>query len=220
MGFVFTKGNGYMTEHTVAPKPPVKSSKYHFKYIAGIGLWWYTTIFKIRLRYLFVKNIFAVSKSVKKSIVDWGYPEKKIKILRHGIDTNIFCPSKKERIEMRLKNNIPSNAIVIISTSRLSTDKNPFRLINLYNHLSEKENNLWLIIIGEGTLSDNIFENIKYKQRVKIFGKLKRDEVAKYLKFSDIFILPSDVEGFGVLRSLHAGLNRQLAARWYSSPYQ
>jgi len=56
-GYIYTKGNIFMSEHSGASNPPKKISRVHFGFIPGLGLWWYKQQFCYRLRaYLSQEN--------------------------------------------------------------------------------------------------------------------------------------------------------------------
>ena len=59
--------------------------------------------------------------------------------------------------------------------------------------------NAKLIIIGEGPEQKNLksqISNLKLNEKVFMLGKLSREELLRYLKASDIFVLNTGYEGF------------------------
>lgn len=66
--------------------------------------------------------------------------------------------------------------------------------------MKKKNSKISLEIIGEGPLKEKLeILNIKYKLDIKFSGALPKDEVYKKMSASDIFILPSKNETFGMV---------------------
>ncbi len=209
-GYIYTKGNIFMTEHMEAPTPPKKTSRYHFGVIPGLGLWWYREQLSLLLRAYLSKRILAVSKWVKERMVRlYGYPQRKIFVAYHGVETKKFSPDILIRQIMRKKFNIPESGIIIISTARLSKEKCLHRLINAFDRMRQKFKNCWLMIVGDGPLKNELEELASQKvsrERIKFLGFQK--DVSGYLKMSDIYVLPSDNEEFSIalLEAMSTGL--------------
>lgn len=82
----------------------------------------------------------------------------------------------------------------IVSVGRLSSEK---RFITLVKVLKELDNNIELILIGEGEEESNLkaytYEN-KLEKRIHLLGK--KENPFKYIKHSNLFVLASEGEGF------------------------
>jgi glycosyltransferase involved in cell wall biosynthesis len=208
IGFILTGGKVSMSEHATAPPPPAKSSKLRFRLIPDLGLGWYRYILMMRSRYSLARQVIAVSNSVKQGLLKWGCPEEKISVINHGIDVTLFRPSKEGKINFRQISRIPQDAIVIVSTSRLEKGKGYDRLVHVFNILGEKYPNLWLILAGDGSLKEQLIEEVKHKGRVAFLGQLTQEDVAGVLQASDIYALPTDNEGspMGLFEAMATGL--------------
>ena len=65
-----------------------------------------------------------------------------------------------------------------------------------------KKVNFYLIFLGEGYLKKPMIESLKnnkYKKNIKFLGFINIDEISNYYSISDIFILPSMHETFGLV---------------------
>lgn len=199
-GYLYTRGKVFMTEHLGAPLPPRRASRLYFGLIPGLGLWWYREVLTCTLRAYFSKRIYAVSKEVKyRAVKYYHYPGNKVFVAHHGIDMDKFSPGISKRQQLRESLRIPNTDIVIISTARLAKPKCLDRLINAFDNLQQKHKDCWLLMIGDGPLKDNlrILSDQKASQKnIKFFGF--QEDVSQYLKMSDIYVLPSDNEGFGI----------------------
>lgn len=90
--------------------------------------------------------------------------------------------------------NFDANKKYIITVGRLTSQKRHSTLIEALVHLDE---NIELIIIGEGELEEKLQETIKQnsvQNRVHLLGK--KVNPFKYIKHSNIFVLASQSEGF------------------------
>lgn len=194
------RGDLYMIENTVPFEPPARSSRLHFGFVPGIGLWWYKVTLPLRARGYVVRGILAASEGVRQRAVSWGYPPEKVWVARHGIDTSRFTPATREASQkMRATFGIPEDATVIVSTARLSTEKRVDRLIKAFDQLAPAHDNLWLLLIGDGPLKNQVVDLVEssgYRRRIRFLGHL--DDVVPALQASDIFTLPSESESLGL----------------------
>lgn len=123
------------------------------------------------------------------------------KKLQKYVKSNIhYIPCGVDSAEFRQKTNKFKNP-TIICISRLAKYKNIKTLVLAFAHLSRKMKNLRLIIIGTGPESESLAtlaDTLKISHKVKFFSNLSRRELIGLLKASQIFCLPSIVEGFGI----------------------
>jgi glycosyltransferase involved in cell wall biosynthesis len=202
--FLITRGNTYMTEHVgILEFPPRKTSKRHFGFIPGLGLWWYRQVwpayFPWHLRSRLSKRILAASETVRKRAVEYyDYPSNKMGIINHGVDVERFRPSAAQRTEWRRTHMIPETDLVIVSTARLSREKRLDLLLEAFWALSARYQNLWLVLAGDGPLREELQQQIAARgdSRVRMPGLVKN--VAPLLQGCDIYALASDNEGFGI----------------------
>ncbi len=209
-GFFITKGNIHSLEVLGAPKPVAKKSRRYFGIFPGIGLWWYKKILPMTLRGWLCRSILSVSQEVKDRMVQWYfYPKNRIKVVYFGIDVNKFQYDKNIRKQFREKLGIPEQDQVIISTARLSQEKCIDRLINVFDKLFLDSPQYWLVITGDGPLSHELKEYAQERitaRRIKFLGF--QGDISPFLKMSDIYVLPSDIEGLGIalLEAMATGL--------------
>jgi glycosyltransferase involved in cell wall biosynthesis len=136
---------------------------------------------------------------------------------------NAYCPNKEvlynfivpERIEKLLKKEIisrknlgiPENSTVFCFVGRLTDNKNILNLIKAMSYHKDKKD-LYLLLVGSGKLekkAKDLAKNLKLKN--VIFTGATSNPF-KYLKISDIFTLPSKIEGLGIahLEAMYVGL--------------
>ena len=133
----------------------------------------------------------------------------KFSILNNGIDVEKYKYDINICQKLRKQYNISKDAIVIGNVARFTKIKNHDFMINLFNEYHQKNPNSYLILIGDGELEEEIKNKVKkigIEQNVIFTGVIKN--VYEYLNLMDIFIFPSESEGFGlaVLESQANGL--------------
>ena len=148
-----------------------------------------------------MKGILSVSQGVKDRLVaGYGYAPEKICVVYNGIDTDHFSPvSEEHRLELRRNLHMPDDAVVVVSAARLDQIKRLDRLIKAFAVLSAERRNLWLILTGDGPLRDELrtlAQAVDNGERIRFLGYV--EDVCPVLQASDIFVLPSDEEGFGI----------------------
>ena len=129
----------------------------------------------------------AISKSTAQKLKT--RTKKKIHIIPCGVDeTEFFLPVNKVQD-------------TIICISRLAKYKRIKTLILAFALLSKTRKNLRLKIIGSGPDSKNLkslTDNLNLSDKISFSSNLSRKELVESLKSSQIFCLPSEVEGFGI----------------------
>ena len=129
--------------------------------------------------------------------------EKPIEIIYSGIPLAITEENEK------LERNFNSKKAKILTVSSLIERKNIKNLMLAYKKLKKKYPKVSLEIIGEGQLKEKLeILNIKNKLDVKFSGQLPHSDILNKMKDTDIFILPSKNETFGMvyMEALSAGM--------------
>lgn len=102
----------------------------------------------------------------------------------------------------------PNNIIQLVTTGRLVAGKRFDLLISALANISQP---FKLSIIGNGPEKNNLqkqINNLRLNQSVHLLGYKTKQEIVKLLQTSDIFVLPSQSETFGVayIEALACGL--------------
>lgn len=89
-----------------------------------------------------------------------------------------------------------------ISAGNLQKSKGFDKVISAFLQAFTLEDNVQLVIAGEGTERGNlekIIKNSKRTSQIKLMGQLDRSKIANLLRKSDVFVLASEYETFGVV---------------------
>ena len=124
--------------------------------------------------------------------------EKHSRIIHNGIVLLKFQPQKnilEKRKELDLKKRYN-----ICTVGRISYQKNPLFIVDVLNELFKIRNDCDFLWIGSGDLESQVHERIsKYgiSDRIHFLGN--RDDVFAILPSMDVFFLPSNFEGLGIV---------------------
>jgi len=165
------------------------------------------------------KNVFkkyglkTVSKIVTVSLENQKllkklFPEhkEKIEVIQNGIDidwwqSQVLRFAEKDRYEIKTEIfRANKNTLIIISVAELHERKGLKYLIKAISEVKEKYPNIKLVIVGEGPDRknlENLIKKLKLENNVILLGR--RKEIPKLLKSSNIFVLPSRREAFGLV---------------------
>lgn len=154
----------------------------------------------------------GVSEHVRDHMADQlRLPASRASVLYNGIELGEFDalagPSRPSPREVF--NISDDNPVVVTSLCRLHPQKNPEAIVWLASQLCPRHPNLHFVIAGQGKLMDELQRE---QRRLGLAGRLHllghRDDAARVLAASDIFLLPSFKEGFSnaIIEAMAAGL--------------
>ena len=128
--------------------------------------------------------------------------ESKMSVLQSGsicgVDFQKFRPDIEIRRELRKSLDIGNGDLVLLFVGRLCHDKGVHDLLSMYTELPE-ENVPHLILVGtdeEGIESEWKSRLVSRRNTVHFIGHSNEPE--RYMAASDIFVIPSHREGFGL----------------------
>jgi teichuronic acid biosynthesis glycosyltransferase TuaC len=153
-------------------------------------------------------GIIAVSRSLKKAMVELGVPAEKVHVIGNGVDAEIFQPLDQLRARQEL--GLPENAQIILSVGGLSRPKGFHELISAFAQLASRYPRLRLYIIGEGIERANLeklSQNLGLIGRVILVGDKKNEQLGLWYSAADLMCLASTREGMPnvVLESMACG---------------
>ncbi|MEM3449437.1 MAG: glycosyltransferase [Candidatus Methanomethyliaceae archaeon] len=145
-------------------------------------------------------GVIAVSRVLAEMVVNLGVTRTKIHIVPDGVDTSRFYPSSLE-----------TRQAVLLYVGALTNNKGVYFLIEALPRVLSRFPQARLMLIGDGPIRAeieklarglNVFDSIDW------LGGRSQDEVSLWMRRAYVFVLPSLLEGLGVvlLEALSSGL--------------
>ncbi|WP_276253167.1 glycosyltransferase family 4 protein [Halomontanus rarus] len=161
---------------------------------------------KIGLRQLFnsIDLVSSVGIRNKNFYRHHGVPEKKIRFAPYSVDNQFF---RERRSNLPTKRNLKEsegigrNKPVVLYVGKTLEIKQPDWLLNAFCRAVEP-NEATLIIVGSGPLDRELqkLSRTKYSQHdIRLPGFINQSELPTYYKMSDVFVLPSKRENWGLV---------------------
>ena len=154
-------------------------------------------------------KIFAVSHYTKEKIKsEHKIADNKIEVLNNCLDPFYYFPNDFSKPKPLLKRyNLTTNNTVLISLSRLSSTekyKGYDNVIKILPKLVEKDPNIVFLLAGkadeeEQARLEKLIAEYKIGQHIKLIGFVDEAEISDHFLLSDIFVMPSKKEGFGIV---------------------
>ena len=202
---IFYRGKMYVTIHDLTHLVLKDCLPNKFAYIYARIMFWIAT--------KKATKIFTVSENTKKDILKYyNVNPDKIEVIYNGVSEDFRVKSKKDVEYLYSKYKIDKNKKILLYVGNLKEHKNLSRLLDAFSLLKDKEN-YRLLLVGKAFETYNVLEekeiNLKIKKFVIHTGMVSQDELIDLYNLSDLFILPSLYEGFGlpVIESLACGTN-------------
>jgi glycosyltransferase involved in cell wall biosynthesis len=137
-----------------------------------------------------VKKVFTPSEHVKQKVIQ-RFGNTNVTVTPNGVDRSIFHPDAKQSEFDR-----PECYILFVGT--LEPRKNLNLLLRTWNEIKDDFEETWLMIVG---VRGTVFRSIRVSQemeRVHFAGYVDDKTLAGLYANAQLFILPSQDEGFGL----------------------
>jgi glycosyltransferase involved in cell wall biosynthesis len=136
----------------------------------------------------------------KKFLIKQLIQDNKIKVIGAGTDMFQYEGRLNTTETLKLKYRAPANSAVLLYIGRQESSKGLDCLIHAYQILVKESLSVCLIIAGaKGSYTKYLEKASKEKNKIYLFNDISDMEKAELLKISDILILPSIAESFGVV---------------------
>ncbi len=158
-----------------------------------LGLRGFNSLKRFTLRN--AKKITVVSNALKKQIIEEIDKNLDIEVIPMGVDTKLFNP-KKYDAKLKRKYNIDGHFLLFVG--RLAPEKGIDLLIEAMPKVLKKQPKAKLMIIGEGTLKEQLVKRVKelaIQDNIIFMGWVNNKDLPKYYATADVFVCPSRREG-------------------------
>jgi glycosyltransferase involved in cell wall biosynthesis len=150
-----------------------------------------------RMVYKLVTYVVTGTEGLKKRYAEvYAISESKIKVMPNWISLTRFAPDGGA-LHLKIALGVPSNARVVLFAHRLSKRKGAQYIPAVAEAL--RNENAVIVVAGEGPEKESIklkVKSLKLDERVRFVGAIPNHEMPLYYSMADVFIMPSDEEGF------------------------
>ena len=139
--------------------------------------------------------VVANSLATRSVLLEAGVPANKIHLVPCGARPPAAWPN---RHEARERLGLPADAFVVSLVARLSQEKGIDTLIGAVARLDQRDPAPWLVICGEGDQRASLepIAEQRLGDRARFLGWLDDEMVDHVYEASDVFVLPSRMEGW------------------------
>jgi len=150
------------------------------------------------------KKIFVLSAQFKEKILEWGFQGEVI-VQTTAVDASLV---KNFSLDKKTADNVTNTVTKILFISRTIKEKGLFELVEAFENLRKKIDDIELIIAGDGGDFDELQKVVSSKENIRLTGHVSGDDKIRLFEESDIYCLPSYTEGLpvAVLEAMLFGL--------------
>ncbi|MBU3758983.1 MAG: glycosyltransferase [Candidatus Omnitrophica bacterium] len=139
------------------------------------------------------------SEAVRSSVLQLeGVPKAKTAVIRNGVDTQAFCPSREFRMEARQAFKLQEGEIAVLTVSNMRHEVKGYQtLIEAAGHVLSVNPQVRFIFAGDGPLRpeyERLADEAGSRGRI-IFAGTSR-EISRLMNAADVVCQPSYSEGF------------------------
>lgn len=153
-----------------------------------------TRIMRWLLKYF---NVHKAACSQEAATEAW--PNQNVFVLNNAVDGVAYLQDVQKRQAIRKELNIEKD-ITLCAVARFTESKNHSFLIDIFEEFLTANANAKLVLIGNGELEQTIRQKVNMRnleQKVLFLGA--RSDIPELLQAMDVFVLPSQFEGFGIV---------------------
>ncbi|MBD3291979.1 MAG: glycosyltransferase [Armatimonadia bacterium] len=136
-------------------------------------------------------RVVCVSNSLADRVAELGVSVGKVQVIHNGVDSDLFCPARDSRPGRRL-----------IYVGRLTPEKGVEYLIRALAVLQQGTPDVHLKIVGDGPDRPRLEQQTRdlgVADAVTFTGPKPHEQIPDLMRQSDLLVLPSLSEGFGIV---------------------
>ncbi|UCS94199.1 glycosyltransferase family 4 protein [Echinicola marina] len=138
-------------------------------------------------------KIIAVSHLTKRTIVTkYGIPESKVEVIHNAVlDVSIIKSNARKKVPEK----------IVTFLGRITFQKGPEYFIEAANKVLKKDDNVRFVMAGSGDLLNRMIDRVaelRIGTKFHFTGFLKGKEVDQMFAISDVYVMPSVSEPFGI----------------------
>lgn len=151
----------------------------------------------IKLLYNRADKVIAISPGIRKELVEeFGLQDNKVVTIENRCDISLLKQQAEEAWDS--EDELLEGKNLIVAVGRLVDSKGQWHLIRAFRSVCEKDATAVLLILGDGSLNNylrQVANNCGVSEKVIFKGFVKNPY--KYIAKADVFVMPSQFEGYG-----------------------
>jgi glycosyltransferase involved in cell wall biosynthesis len=166
-------------------------------------------------------QVIAVSSSLQRALVlEHGIEVEKVAVIPNGVDVTRFAPTPQSEARARLGLHAEGSKLLYVGA--IAESKGIAYLLTAIHRL--RRTSAWpleLILVGEGEYEKParaLATELDIADNVTFAGKRPNDEIPLWMSASDVLVLPSLSEGFGVVLAEAMACGRPVVATTCGGP--
>ncbi|MBB6450390.1 glycosyltransferase involved in cell wall biosynthesis [Geomicrobium halophilum] len=147
-------------------------------------------------------HVITVGPDLYKEVTSkYNIPEERVSLLNMGVDRSIFYPRINERNPFQTNRQQKH----LLFVGNLIKEKGIEELLSAVARMYYDGQNVRLHLVGAPKSNDyeqklhEFVQTLGLEECVQFHGPKSQDDVARYMTYADLFILPSHIEGFGLV---------------------
>ena len=161
-------------------------------------------------KYYRTMPVFAKTPQVKAELEAIG--AKNVTLAPVGLDKELLHKdyAKSSKAELRQQLGLPVQGKVILYLARMTQEKRPLEMLDIFSELYENDRDCHLVAIGKGDLQDTFKERIQIKNLISgvtYLEQVPNSDIWKYFCASDVMVNLNTEEIFGmaILEAMYYG---------------
>jgi len=135
-------------------------------------------------------------------MISLGIPESRVVLTPYCVNNDWWTEQSRQvdRVGVRARWGVPPDAVVVLFSAKLQPWKRPSDLLHAFAKVPDC--NLYLVFAGEGSLRSALesdAESLGIAKKVRFLGFVNQSRLPEVYAASDILVLPSEYEPFGVV---------------------
>lgn len=137
---------------------------------------------------------------------------KKVLVTPVGLDLDVLNRdfARVSVIDLKKKYGYKDDDRIILFVGRMTNEKQPVKMIDIFSKLAKEDENFRLLMIGIGELRTQVENSVlqhQMKNRVRLIDKIPNSEIWELYRFADAFVNLNKQEIFGmaILEAMYYG---------------
>jgi glycosyltransferase involved in cell wall biosynthesis len=183
-------------EHSLPPQIGPRTSRRHFGFLPGLGLWWYKERFRRWRMGRMVDRVFVDSETARQELLEHALlaPDR-IVACTNGVDVNRWTPEESKALAFRQQYGIPRDHYLFGVAGRVAPLKGIDLAVRAFDQLRRRVNGITLCIAGDGPARPDLQKlagELGLEGFIRFTGYV--DDISAAYSAMDTLLLPSLLE--------------------------